>query len=556
VSAAIGIACLVVVAFVPNAFAASAESLVQRLKAAAHPEIGIKKKEQEIARQLQAVGKEAIPLLLPLLAHENAAIRDLASYTLRDIDGLTEEHLEALTAACRRGDGWIAPAIARVGTPRAVTFLVGELVRQRETHNQLTWAVEMLGEKAVPALVQVYQNETEWDQELERTMQYVMHSLGSKAAAAVEPLFAIAMDETQPAPKRRRAIVALGLIGEPAAVLRLQERREYWELLGNSMLKKSVEEAVVRVGVSEAVPILTRALKESSEPHERTLIMRDIAGLSQRGIAAGPALLEYLDDSDWGVRVAAARTLGLIGYHESAPRLIALLKHQEDWRLVRCAAESLGRLENKQAIADLEDVSRHHWYPPVRDVARRAIAAIHRDDSKTEAPTDVLPEIDAFFDYEISHDEIGSLDEKEAPLLRFPVAAKPSQRLTVDNGYFTATDHGEWGGETRFVDSKDHSHLVVTENTQALYRTSNGALAVTGVAHMATDVGAIYRLLKTADGSWVGQKWRALPGAPRFSRVLKDGNLFVSCNGGIVAISPDGDMRLLERSESLRSRKH
>jgi hypothetical protein len=94
--------------------------------------------------------------------------------------------------------------------------------------------------------------------------------------------------------------------------------------------------------------------------------------------------------------------------------------------------------------------------------------------------------------------------------------------------------------------------LVVSENTQALYPTTTGALAVTGLAHMDLDRGSVYKLAKRADGSWAGEKWRALPGAPRFSRMLKDGNLFISCNGGIVTISPDGEIRWLTRSESLR----
>lgn len=540
--------------FVPTAFGTNVESLVQRLKATASPEIGITKKEQEVAKELQRVGAEAIPLLLPLLSDQNAAIRDLASYTLRDINGLSEEHLDVLIAACRRGDGWIAPAIARIGTPRAVDFLVEELVRQRKTQNQLTWAIEMLGNKAVPGLVQVYQNQTEWDEDLDQTMQYMMRTLGDKAAAAVDPLFALATDETQPAAKRRRAIVALGLIGEPAqrAVVRLQERKDYWELQGDSKLKRVVDEAIVRVGASEAVPILTRALKESQEAESTLLILRDIAALSQRGVMAGSTVIKYLNAADWEVRVAAVRTLGYIGFQEAERDLTALLKNKEDWRLVLSAAESLGRLKNKQAIATLEEVSKNHWHPRVREAADRAISATERDNAKKENSAEPSPVAQEFFDYENFDDKMDSLKEAEAPLLKIPVAVTPSQRLTVDNGYFIATDNGEWGGETKFIDSKKHAHLVVSENTQALYRISSGALAVTGLAHMGTSIGAIYKLSKRADGSWVGEKWRALPGGPRFSRMLQKGYLFVSCYGGIVTISPDGEIRSLTRSESLR----
>jgi HEAT repeat protein len=553
--ATFGIAVLIIVFFLPNAFGTKAELLVQRLKATASPEIGITKKEQALAKELQGIGAEAIPLLLPLLADENEAIRQLASYTLRDMDGLTEEHLDALIAACRRGEGWIPPAIARVGTPRAVNFLVEELVRQRKTQNQLTWAIEILGEKAVPALVQIYQRETDWDEELEQTMQSVMGSLGMKAAAAVDPLLAIVLDDTQPAAKRRRAIVALGSIGEPEAIRRLQQRKDYWELRGDSTLTRSVEEALVKVGVSEAVPILTRELKESADPFRTTLIMRDLARLSERGVSAGPAVIEYLNNADWDLRVAAARTLGFIGYQASASTLIPLLKCKEDWRLVLCTAESLGRLQNEEALRSLEDVSKGYWYPPVRDAARGAIAAIRRLDSQKDNSTEALSKIDTFFDYKLMDEKVASLDEKEEQLLRLPVAVKPAQRLAVDNGHFIATDNGEWGGETKFIDSNGVSHLVVKENTQAVYRTPDGALAVTGLAHMDFNAGAIYRLIRKPDGSWSGEKWRVLPGAPRFSRMLEGRNLFVSCYGGIVAISREGEIRLLTRSESLRSPK-
>jgi len=441
VSGNLATACLLLAFFAPTAFGPNVESLVQRLKAIASPEIGVTKEEQEVARELQQIGAEAIPLLLPLLSDQNAAIRDLASYTLRDIDGLTEEHLDVLIAACRRGDSWIAPAIARIGTPRAVNFLVEELVRQRQTQSQLTWAIEMLGDKAIPVLVQVYQNQTQWDEDLDRTMQYIMRTLGDEAGAAVDPLVALATDETQPATKRQRAIVALGLIGEPAqlAVGRLQRRKDYWELQGDSKLKKAIDEAIVRVGASEAVPILTRALKESPEAGSTLLIMRDIAALSQRGVMAGSAVIKYLNDPDWEVRAAAARTLGYIGCQEAARDSTALLKNKQDWRLVFSAAESLGRLKDKQAIATLGEVSRNHWHPRVREAANRAISATERDNAK-ENSTEPSPVAQEFFDYENAHDKIDSLKEAEASLLRFPVAITPSQRLTVDNGYFIATD--------------------------------------------------------------------------------------------------------------------
>ena len=57
-------------------------------------------------------------------------LRELASYVLSDAEGLTEEHLDTLIESRCQGDVWIPPAIARVGTSKAITFLVEEVRRR------------------------------------------------------------------------------------------------------------------------------------------------------------------------------------------------------------------------------------------------------------------------------------------------------------------------------------------------------------------------------------------------------------------------------------------
>lgn len=567
---------LFVTAVLPPALASSPETLVQRLKTTANPEIGIKKEEQEIAKQLQALGARAIPHLLPLLADKNPAIRDLASYTLRDIEGLTEEHLDALMDSRRRGDGWIPLGIARIGTPRAIGFLVEELVRERETQTQVTIAIEQLGEKAVPFLVQVYERETDWPPELESTLHFVFHSLGEKAAAAVGPLMKIATDRAQPAAKRRSAIVALGAIGEPAAeaVSELQHSKESWALLRGDTtddyeLDQSVDDASIRVRTADAVPILTRRLAQSPDAHATTLILRDVARLQSRGTSAGPAVSRLLSDADWDVRVAAATTLGYIGYKEARHQLIALLERPEDWRLTRSAAEALGRLRSDEAGEKLALLSRGHWFPPVREAAFRALAELQQ--AEPSAVSDGGQALTfSFFDYEDAGAKLESLKESEAKALRFRVAATPrvvtakvktagganqTQKcmgLKLEDGHLVGTDNGEWGGEIRFIDRDGNSNLIAGVNTEGLYETAAGILAVTGLAHLDMNGGVIYKLSRSAAASWTAEKWRALPGAPRFSRLLENGDLLVSCYGGIVRVSPEGEMRLLTRGEAMR----
>jgi hypothetical protein len=105
------------------------------------------------------------------------------------------------------------------------------------------------------------------------------------------------------------------------------------------------------------------------------------------------------------------------------------------------------------------------------------------------------------------------------------------------------------GRKITFIDDQGGSHAIVTENTEAIYQTGDSTLAVTGMAHMFSNRGTLYKVTKNSKGKWDAAKWRVLPGAPLCSRLLKDRSLWVSCYGGIVIVSPGGEMRSLTRSE-------
>ncbi|MBA2271279.1 MAG: HEAT repeat domain-containing protein [Chthoniobacterales bacterium] len=499
------------------AFASDAAKLVQRLKAVAKPDVGITKKEREVAEQLQALGAKAVPLLLPLLADKNTAIRELASYTLRDIDGLTEEHLDALIDSARHGDGWIPPAIARVGTPRAVAFLVEELVRTRETENQLTWAIEMLGKKAVPLLLEVFRSEDGWDDALERTMYEVFRSLGAKAADAVDPLVTLACDEAAPDPMRARAILTLGAIG--SAAQRTAPRLSKLQDSTSPVIREANWSALIDTHSAEAVPILTTWLQNPPDRDAAKYHMRTIGTLGSQGIDAGSLVVRYLHDLDWDMRVEAAHTLGRIGYKNAPNELVECLARADDWRLVFRAAEALGRLKIKEAIPSLTDISTAHWYLPVREAALRAISAINGEavpeqNEPSKADTD-----DPFY-LESVGQNLDSLDEKEVarlPLSAMRVADRAVRVRTqgedglahveklrgipVDGGHLVAADRGEWGGYIGFVGADQNLHVLTEENTQSIYKTGDGTLAVTGLAHLSFNSGFVYQIRQAAADS-------------------------------------------------------
>jgi len=125
--------------------------------------------------------------------------------------------------------------------------------------------------------------------------------------------------------------------------------------------------------------------------------------------------------------------------------------------------------------------------------------------------------------------------------------------VAVAGGFLVPSDRGEWGGETAFVNSVGNSHSVISCNTESLHVTPNGILAVTGLSHLGWNNGALFKLRSPRKGQWTAVKWRVLPGAPMFSRMLTSGDLFVSCVGGMVTVSPDGSMECLKRSDVISS---
>lgn len=553
-----------------GAHASEIATLVGQIKSIKNTSIWISNDEEKIARELHSIGASAIPSLLPLLSDPNRNVRAAAAYALRDMPGLQEEHLAPLIDAYHLdGVDWVGPAIARIGTPKAIDFLVNELVRGRDAQNQTTWAIKTLGEKAIPRLLRVYQTNLGWDDRLAQTMDRVFHQLASHAEPAVDPLRQIVNDAKASTAKRMRAMRALGAIGITAesAVPDLQKL----QASDDPDLSDTAKGTILKMGAAAAAPMLAELLIAAKDDFARTLVLRDIASLHQRGRTAGPTVAGYLSSENWEVRLCATRTLGYIGYQEVTGELIRLLDCVEDWRVVMSAAEALGRMEAKAALPALTKISQDHWFPPVRSAAITALLAIRdgiHPESKYVEDNFALE----FFDYWNAGNEMETLKGADFKRIRLPMqVAKsdvPKSILTkskatehvpgaycgikVGDGYIVGSNQGEWGGEIVFIDRAGKSHIIVQENTEAIYKTPSGVLATTGLAHLGMNGGLIYRLEKDAVGQWQGRPWRQLPGAPAFSRLLKDGRLLVDCYGGIVAVSPNGDMQLLTRKDVLR----
>jgi len=256
------------------------------------------------------------------------------------------------------------------------------------------------------------------------------------------------------------------------------------------------------------------------------------------------------------------------------PPLIAVLDNPEDWQLSYVAAESLGRLGDARADGPLAALERDHWYPPVREAARKARAAIagheryvprqhpanfdYEFDNYANAGRNVKPchplERSARQTFFPDDDLRRALDAKvtyaagpigyrpgrgEKPKRQVPRAA-----LEVIDGWLLGNARGEWGGELLFLDRTGQQTLLLIDNIHALAHLGTRIVALAGLAHMVGNRGLVYELARDAKGRWSARPWRVLPGAPWTSAMRPDGSWLIDTNSGTVVLSPEGSIKM------------
>jgi HEAT repeat protein len=553
---------------------ATVPTCLARARQVADADEGISPFEEAVAERLQGLGPQAIAPTLELLQDPDKNVRELAGYILRDMPGLGPEHLGPLERAVEAGDGWLPPAIASIGTPSAIRFLVEQLRKDPETHSQLTFAFEKLGPAAFPDLLDLFRCGGSCDENLLSAVAFIFSETREKAAAAVEPLEKVATDPSAPLVARRYAIRTLGALGPTAQPV----TRTLIDMAHQDPpeLQADARQAVLGVGGAGTGEVLAASLDNAED---KQFVLRDIAALGEGGREAGARVAALLDSSDRTVRVAAARTLGLIGYRPSASALAAALEDTDDWRLVYVAAEALGRLRASDAREALKATATAHWYPPVRDAAKAALEAL---DAKPPANRSNASRVSAFefFDYEhAGQDYQACADRAHYPALPPPPetldpAGQPElarqlaydrdveswgedgkhtrKQLTiphvgihVEAGWLVGSDQGEWGGELVLKPETGPTKVVLKTNIGSLHVLGDaGIVAVTGLAHLVSDEGCLYTVSCTSATACSATQWKQLPGAPRASWIIENGELLVNTTQGSVLVAPNGSMRM------------
>jgi HEAT repeat protein len=184
--------------------------------------------DRALSKALRAYGKAAVPHLLGVMAGADSKARDVAAYTLCHIDGLTDADTPALLRGLAKGERWIAPAVARIGSPEAITTLFGALKASPDYNANLVPAFKRLGRKGVPILLSAFDcrdgapsdasdHRDPCQASVLATISIIFGELGPEASDAVAPLTKVARDEKRPWAFRAAAVDSLGEIGESAA---------------------------------------------------------------------------------------------------------------------------------------------------------------------------------------------------------------------------------------------------------------------------------------------------------------------------------------------------
>jgi HEAT repeat protein len=531
----------------------------------------------------------AVDAMVPLLADADIGVAHLAAYVLRDVETIDPRYLPQIEAGLDRDLGWLAPALARIGTDKAARVAVQRfLISDSAPENQEAYAVKLFGAQAVPYIIAAARCEggckTQNDH---RNLGAVLGEMGANGAQAVPGLLTIAKD---PATSVERATDLLWMMG------RLGEHARPWQD-GIAALSKekpalapSVSRVLIDIGSDNAGTLIAARLRKSPSD----IAIRDAAMLGNGGRDAAPAIIEILDGDDWELRVLAARALGAIGEAAAVPALTKALNDTRDVRLNWAAAESLGRLGVATSAPALERAEREHWHPAVRDTARRAVRGLNDTNAPIEAsdirdPGYVFKTMgDAAYDCETP--DAAAVDEPasrklyhskhkaQIAKLRYPATVvgygppngaqpnasgiveatpetmvrrettalhTPMNALRIDGGWLAGNDRGEWGGELMYLGDDGERYAVLDRNIENSFLLGSRIVAVVGLAHMMSNDGMLYAIERNAKGRWQAAPWRALPGAPKASWLTPGGDLLVNTYmGGAVLIDANGKMRM------------
>jgi hypothetical protein len=170
-------------------------------------------------------------------------------------------------------------------------------------------------------------------------------------------------------------------------------------------------------------------------------------------------------------------------------------------------------------------------------------------DGDAVAATPDLPRAEPTLPFVPSHQPTLHLVHCETELMKPHEPDAPlgvSDYVSTSTGVLVGYNSGEFGGELSWFDREGHlKQTIADDNIIRILNTSDGILALAGLAHLTIDTGSVLKLTQLAD------KWSAtrteLPGAPRAARTLPDGSNFVVTTQHLIRLDAGPRVAVLHR---------
>lgn len=527
--------------------------------------------DQALAEKTVTFGPMVIPSLVALLKSKNEVVADRAAYALDKFDKIPSKYLPNLVAADFGSNTDAAMVIGKMGTPEAADALI-ENMRTNDygggPQRMSAWdayGLELFGPGIWPKLVEALKCKQGCSDSLLSGISDAFSRYDAKPVEAVAPLAAIAADNTYPTRVRKAAIYSLsefGRLAADAAPSLLKAREEHVP-----ELERPLSWALTQIGDPAAVAVLIDELKQPKldEDMSRGEILMSIASFGSQGVSAGPSVMEFLTSDDWSLRVQAAFTLGEIGYAPAVPRLVEVLTGP-DWRLSYEAARTLGKIGSAEAAPKLALAANQHWSRAVRAEAKGALDAINGHTPMIESLDEYrgaryITMAPPHAQYaggckskrvmwggkviEVKDVKTWPVPDKDRKL-GFSLPGYATGVYPVQDGWLVGKDDGEFGGELYYYGNGAEPVTLIEDNTRGIYQTSNGLVAVGGLAHMVGDYGWVFSIVHDGGGHWRVTPLLILPGAPEDTMVLDDGTLIVLTYPIPVAITGGAHIQEIE----------
>lgn len=551
---------------------------------------GIDQEGQSLSKRINSLTIDMMPMLLELTEYDQKGVRNLASFTISNLDKIDHKYLSDI-ASRLEDKSWLIRALTKFRTPESAKIAVSHFYKQVQQRSDYgDYVVRELGELSIPHILDVLKCSTPCPDNYAGYFGSLLSEIKVDKTNLVRQIIVLIESpdlSNQATVGLIEVLAALETDALPATPFLRKLKKE------SPKLEEVINYAFMTIGTQEGVELLIEHVErlENEEP------FYELAKHGYLAKSSVNSVVNALKVGDTRFKRLAARTLGYIGSRIAINELTIAANAPNDVVLNIIAIQSLAMIHAESSLVELNETARNHWYPPVAIAAKEAVINIeknikgpkafsrqeywsffhfdsihklqycenHKLKQKTESANRKIYSSNApdtlhslsfntqilsygandVAEQETQGKEIIEVHSGNIVEHRSEIKQTPDLGLRIQNGWLVGSDRGEWGGELVYLPDSGEPQVILRENVEDIYYLGERIVAVTGLAHLGSNSGVVFSLNFREDGSWEAEPWVQLPGAPQSSWFVETGELLINLySGGSILISKDGEFRM------------